>query len=80
MSWPVSFRQPACTLTSHPMYLLLELEHVLIKLLLQLLVRVVDAELLEAVKLEQLEPVNVQDTNKALLRLRRLCASKIVGP
>jgi hypothetical protein len=45
---------------------LFELEHVVIEELLELLVRVVDAELLEAVVLEDLEASNVQHADEVL--------------
>jgi hypothetical protein len=51
---------------------LFQLEHVLVELLLELLVRIVDAELLKAVDLEQLKPVDVKDTYEPLQRLGRL--------
>lgn len=44
---------------------LLQLEHMLVELLLQFLVRVIDAKLLERIHLERLEPVNVQHANEA---------------
>ena len=44
--------------------LLLQLEHVLVELLLQLLVGVVDTELLEGIRLESLEAVNVKDSDE----------------
>ena len=44
---------------------LLRLEHVLVEVLLQLLVRQVDAELLERVQLERLKAVDVQDADEA---------------
>lgn len=47
--------------------LLLELEDVLHKLLLQPLVRVVDAELLKAIELEDLEAVDVEQADEARL-------------
>ncbi|WPK27202.1 hypothetical protein PUMCH_004579 [Australozyma saopauloensis] len=53
---------------------LLQLEHVLVELLLQLLVGVVDAELLERVLLEVLESVDIKHSNErvdVLLHLRR---------
>jgi len=46
-------------------FLLLQLKDVLVELLLQFLVGVVDAELLERVDLERLKPVNVQNTDEA---------------
>ena len=42
-----------------------------IKLLLQLLIGVINAELLETVYLESLEPVYVQHTNKPMFFTRR---------
>jgi len=44
-------------------HLLLELKRVVVEVLLQHLVREVDAELLKAVVLEDLEPEDIQDTN-----------------
>ena len=43
----------------------LALEHVLVELLLQALVGQIDAQLLEAVLLEGLKAVDVQDANRA---------------
>ena len=51
-------------------FLLLNLEHILVELLLQSLVRVVDTELLKVVHLERLKAENVQHTN-------RRCASSV---
>mmetsp|Transcript_6207 Transcript_6207/g.11770 ORF Transcript_6207/g.11770 Transcript_6207/m.11770 type:complete len:328 (-) Transcript_6207:1073-2056(-) len=45
--------------------LLLENENVLVEMLLKFLVGIIDAQLLEAVLLEALEPKNIQDTNHA---------------
>lgn len=47
-------------------FLLLQLEHVLIKLLLQLLVRVIYTELFERIDLERLETVNIENTDETL--------------
>jgi hypothetical protein len=51
---------------SEPKTDLLEDEHLVVKELLQLLVGEVDAELLEAVGLEDLKAGNVQQTDKRL--------------
>src|SRR3546814_8302883 len=42
-------------------FFLLRLEHVLVKLFMQLLVGVVNAKLLESVRLEDFEAVNIED-------------------
>jgi len=56
--------------------LLLELEHVVVEELLQLLVGVVDADLLERVLLEDFETGNIEDTNE---RVGSLLVEDLVG-
>ena len=58
-----------------PLHLLL-LEHVVVEVLLQLLVREVDAELLQVVVLERFEAVDVQHAHAgdAVLGKKRMCA------
>ena len=52
------------------------LEDMLVEILLQALVGEVDAQLLEAVLLERLEPVDVQDPNRALSLCSPACGAK----
>lgn len=46
---------------------LLKLEDVLVDVILQFLIRVVDAQLLKAVRLEVLEPKHIQNTDGQIL-------------
>lgn len=54
---------------------LLPFEDMLVELLLQAFIGQVDAQLLKAVVFEGLEPVNVQNADRALSALPRPCSS-----
>ena len=57
---------------------LLPLEDMLIELLLKALIGQIDAQLLEAVLLEALKAIDVQDANCALRTLPRSCNGRVL--
>ena len=59
--------------------LLLQSEHMLVELLLQLLIGIIDAELLERVLCKDLESKDIQDTDKCQLTLLALLGAGRLG-